>query len=47
MTKKINLIDMDSLFPKERKYFNDGYHFNEKGASLFADILSSSYCELN
>ena len=44
---KLNLIDMAALYPKEKKYFNDGYHFNEKGASLFAEILSSSYCEFN
>ncbi len=43
----LTLIDMDALFPKEKKFFSDGYHFNKKGANLFAEILSSSYCELN
>lgn len=42
----VELIDLDSLIPKDRRYMYDIVHLNDQGSNLVAEILSSRLTDI-
>ena len=44
--RNVLLIDLETLIPREKKYFYDVVHFKKKGSKLVAEIIASKLVPL-